>query len=383
MGTRRKRTHGTGTVVARANGTFTAQITDQDGRRRSVGTFPTRMDAETALAESIVEGPPPTLDATFGTYLEEWLAERSLTVKPTTVAKDRSLIRTYVAGRSIARVKVRDLRPEDFRRLYRRLADNGKADGAPLSRASIKTIDQTLKAALQVLVDDRMLKFHPIPRRAVKVERTERPWLDVDQVRDLIGFVRFVDPDMEVVVRLGALAGLRRGEICGLRWADVSFDTATATIRRNRVVASGRVLETTPKTDGSAATVSLDDGTVSALRRHQQRRAASIRQDVPTSEYVLCVASGAGMSPNNLAREFRRDIAKYGAANPDRPLPDGIGLHSLRHSFASGLVVRGTNTKVAAEAMRHASVRMMDRYAHLTPSTVGEAVRGLAEEVGT
>ena len=112
-----------------------------------------------------------------------------------------------------------------------------------------------------MLVDDRVLKFHPMPRRAVKVERTERPWLDVDQVRDLIRFVRFADPDMEVVVRLGALAGLRRGEICGLRWTDVSFDAGTLTIRRNRVVASGCVLETSPKTDGSSATISLDDGT--------------------------------------------------------------------------------------------------------------------------
>ena len=65
---------------------------------------------------------------------------------------------------------------------------------------------------------------------------------------------------MEVVIRLGAVAGLRRGEICGLQ-TDVSFDAGTLTIRRNRVVASGCVLETSPKTDGSSATISLDDGT--------------------------------------------------------------------------------------------------------------------------
>jgi integrase len=379
----RKRTSGTGTIVSRSNGTYTAQISDPiSGRRRSVGTFPTRIAAETALASAIVEGPPPTLDQTFGKYLEEWIADRALTVKATTATKDRTLVRRFVVGHPIARVKVRDLKPEHFRRLYRELAERGKTDGSPLSASSVKTLDQTLKSALQQLVDDRVLRYHPIPRRVVKVESTERPWLDIDQVRDLLGFVRFADPDIEVVVRLGALAGLRRGEICGLRWSDVDLEAGTLTIRRNRVAANGRVLEHSPKTYGSAATVGLDDGTVAALRRHLMRRADLIEQDVPRTEYVMSTATGSGMDPNNLSRTFRRIVEDYRAARPEAPLPYGVGLHSLRHTFASNLVANGTNLKVAATAMRHSSTRMMDRYSHLAPSTVTEAIRGLAAEVG-
>jgi hypothetical protein len=191
----RKRTSGTGTVIARSNGTFTAQVSDPiSGCRRSVGTFPTRIAAETALATAMVEGPPPTLDQTFAAYLAEWLADRALTVKATTATKDRTLIRRYVMSHPIARVKVRQLKPEHFRRLYRELAERGKVDGSPLSASSVKTLDQTLKSALQQLVDDRVLRYHPIPRRVVKVERNERPWLNLEQVRDLLGFVRFADP---------------------------------------------------------------------------------------------------------------------------------------------------------------------------------------------
>jgi len=60
----RKRTAGTGTIIARSNGTFTAQISE-GSRRRSIGTFGTRIAAEKALASAMVEGPPPTLDCTF------------------------------------------------------------------------------------------------------------------------------------------------------------------------------------------------------------------------------------------------------------------------------------------------------------------------------
>ena len=156
MGSFRKRTDGTGTVIARKNGTFTAQISD-DGRRRSVGTFATRSEAERALATAMVQGPPPSIDVRFGEFLEGWLADRVLTVKATTVARDRTLIRTQVLGRKIARKQVRDLRPDDFRGLYRELREHGRADGGPLAPSTVATLDTVLKVALQQLVDDREL----------------------------------------------------------------------------------------------------------------------------------------------------------------------------------------------------------------------------------
>jgi hypothetical protein len=118
----RKRSHGT--VFVRSNGRYTAQISD-DGARRSIGTFPTHKAAETALARALVEGPPPALEATFGDYLIEWRADQALVLKETTAARNRSLIRRYVLPRKIATKKVKDLAPEDFRRLYRELSERG------------------------------------------------------------------------------------------------------------------------------------------------------------------------------------------------------------------------------------------------------------------
>jgi integrase len=204
------------------------------------------------------------------------------------------VIHRYVLGHRIAKRKVRDLTPRDFRALYRDLAEHGKQDGSGLAAGTIATLSQVLKSALQRLVDDQELHWNPIPRRAVAIERTERPWLRPEQVRELIRFARFRDPDLEVVLRLGALAGLRRGEICGLRWSDLDLVACTATIRSNRTVANGRVSETSPKTAGSMATVNLDPGTVETLERHRRRRADLIEQDVPLSEHVVCSPIGDG-----------------------------------------------------------------------------------------
>lgn len=79
-----------------------------------------------------MEGPPPTLDVTFGTYLAEWLDDQALVVKATTAAKNRCMVRRVLLE-PIARRKVRDLKPEDFRRLYRELRDHGR----PTARRSL------------------------------------------------------------------------------------------------------------------------------------------------------------------------------------------------------------------------------------------------------
>jgi hypothetical protein len=163
VGTTRKRTAGTGTVIARGNGTFTAQISD--GGRRSIGTFGTRAAAEKALAIVLVEGPPPALDLTFGTYLTEWLVDQAFQVKATTAARNRTVIRQWVLGRSIAAEG-----PRPAARAPPGARSGARRARAPRwwpSEASLHRHPRSvLRSAIQRLVDDRVCGG--IPRRAAR-----------------------------------------------------------------------------------------------------------------------------------------------------------------------------------------------------------------------
>jgi integrase len=68
-----------------------------------------------------------------------------------------------------------------------------------------------------------------------------------------------------------ALSGLRRGEIAGLRWADVDLEAKTLTVANNRVNAGGRTVENDPKSATSRRTLPLPDRLVSVLKTARRR----------------------------------------------------------------------------------------------------------------
>jgi integrase len=82
---------------------------------------------------------------------------------------------------------------------------------------------------------------------------------------------------------LAALRGLRRGELAGLRWADLDLDHRQLVIVRARTTAGYQVFEGTPKSAASTRTIALDRHTVALLRRHGA--AAGRRKDAKLEAY--------------------------------------------------------------------------------------------------
>jgi integrase len=192
------------------------------------------------------------------------------------------------------------------------------------------------------------------PPRARREMTTYTP----EEIRRVL---RAADQDRNGHLWYLALSGLRRGEIAGLRWSDIDFDTGTLTIARGRVQAgAGNVVENDPKTLSSRRTLPLDEGLVAVLKRVSARYAQerlALGAAHADSGYVAVNEAGEPYTPDTLTRMWHK-LTKAAGVRP-------IRLHDARHSCGTALHLRGVPLAVIAKWLGHADAATTARiYAH-------------------
>jgi len=174
-----------------------------------------------------------------------------------------------------------------------------------------------------------------------------------------------------------AFAGLRRGEACGLEWADVDLDAEEITVRTQLLQLGWEVAEGTPKTEGSDATIPIDAGTVAVLRRH---RAQQNRERLEWGEAwrdtgkVFTREDGELLHPAYATEQFERL-----AFEADLP---PVRLHDLRHGTATLALAAGVDMKTVSAMLRHSSVKITsDTYTSVLPDVARKAAAAVASMV--
>ncbi len=185
------------------------------------------------------------------------------------------------------------------------------------------------------------------------------------------------DEDVRVAtfIRVVTATGMRRGEACALRWSDIDFEHATAVVDESVVAAAGGAIVKPPKTRASIRKLSLDAGTVSALRRllgEQATLANACDRDLDAAAFVFSFAPGGETPPypDVMSHSFDRIRRHAGVSNE-------VHLHSLRHFQATA--IDGVVSERQKQArLGWATVHMARHYT----DAVDEEDRKASEHVG-
>jgi integrase len=349
------------------------------GKRRQQKRFgfPTKHDAETALAEAVTEANQGRYRddgrRTVENYLQEWIDTKVANgLRLTTARTYRQHIDAYLVP-YIGHVRMRDLRPSHVTRMLVQLSE--RAGGR--NRRSAQTVQRvraTLRSALADALRDGLVK-HNAARDAQGPRGTRpkvRPW-EPAQLGEFLDYV--AGNRLGALYQLLALTGLRRGEACGLRWADVDLTSSRLVVCQQVVQLDGQTFRCRscggahrgvdmgpPKTgSGDTRRVDLGDQVVGILmdqRLRQDTERAAWGDAYVDHDLVFAREDGNPLSPEHVTKRFRRLVAQTGLP-PQR-------LHDLRHGRASLLLASGADLAVVSKMLGHSSYAITaDTYAHL------------------
>lgn len=176
--------------------------------------------------------------------------------------------------------------------------------------------------------------------------------------------VRLLNPKtrLEAMILVAMHTGLRRAEVCGLRWVDVrqGFIRVQRSVIRLR---DGSLREDLPKSKTSISEVPLTPEAQAALESQ-----ARVIVNGKVSPYVFVTEGGSPVDPHNFSRDFRIWKLKNG-------FPPELRLHDLRGSFVSLLIESGADIRTVQELARHADPRTtMKAYARSRMPVKEEAI---------
>lgn len=347
---------------------------DTDGKRKQRwhGGFPTRREAEVERAKLVNDLHAGNYISPDRVTLTEWVRESWLPmirsrIKPSTFDSYRSNMEVHVLP-VLGNHRLQQLTAAMLNTLYANLLVTG-GDRGPLAAKTVRYIHTIVHKALADAVDAGVIGVNVAERsKPPRPNRGRTPRITCWEPEELRAFLASVRGDrLEIAWRLAAMTGMRRGEVLGLRWADVDLENARISVRNAIVSVAYEVLESSPKSH-QARVIDLDTETVDALRIHLNRQRTEL-----SGEPLLVVSDeqGSPVHPHSFSQAFGRAVQQAGLRK--------IRLHDLRHTHATIAVKAGIPVKVISERLGHESPAFtLRQYAHVVPGMQAEAAAEIA-----
>lgn len=299
----------------------------------------------------------PTVDELF----ERWAAVARKETSGST--KARGDFDRYIKP-TLGKVKVRRLTIAPIDALYVQLEHRQQEALAPLSASTVHGAHRTLHAMLAQAV---VWGLPSNPASAASPPMPAKPNPTPPHVDDVIKlYLAAVEtaPDLAVFIRLAASTGSRRGEVCGLRWADVDFDRAILRRRRALKQVTGLVYIGDTKTRAHTA-IALDPTTLELLQVHHNRmitNARTLDQELAPDAYIFSTAADGTIpwTPGAATQRFGRLRKTCGLEH--------VKLKELRHFAATAMYAEGIAATVVSGRLSHARTSTAhDIYAAWSP----------------
>lgn len=209
------------------------------------------------------------------------------------------------------------------------------------------------------------------PARRLKIPRiaeTPRDSFTLEEAKLILGYIVACDSSrISTAVMTLLLTGLRRGELLGLQWDDISGNTLTVNRSVFQENCKPTVVEHLAKTSASLRTIPL----LPELAHHIQALPKK-------GSFVFCTKTGGIWHPRNFSRDYDRFFARLREVEPSVRY---LSPHACRHTFATLSLHSGADIRVVQLLLGHTDIKTTSRYTHPDMESMTQAVTGLRNDL--
>ncbi len=259
------------------------------------------------------------------------------------------------------------LSPRDIQQYYTRVQRE-----AGLSPNTLRRHHALLSAALRAAVQQDVLAESPMERVVQpRSQLSEADYYNPEELKRLYALLE--GQPLALPAQLAGSLGLRREEICGLKWENVSLSRKVLYIREARTAFGANIVRKETKNRSSTRALYIPEELLTLLSDEYARQ---VRESQTDSGYVVLDQQGRPCSPNALSLAFTRFVRT-------NRLPR-VTLHGLRHTFATIASFQGATLFDIGKALGHATPATTGKiYTHLLDHThestilrVSDALKG-------
>ena len=295
---------------------------------------------------------------TLGEWMDKWMDEYMIfTIKENTIKGYRSQIDHQIKP-FIGHKQLASLTTADIQKFYNKIKKEGRVHPHPihghvLSDSMVRKIHMMLHEAMEVAVRERYIVRNPTDNTTIpKKTTTEKQVLDDSQLNRFLEAIQG-EPYWHDFFYVEVMTGLRRGEICGIKWSDIDFNEGTLCIKRSvSTKEGGGVSIGETKTDAGVRTIIMPPSVATLLWK---KRSDAINEWV----FPHYTNPSDPLHPSSAYKKLKTILKRL-----ELPL---LRFHDLRHTFATQATDGGVDPKTLAGILGHTDASFtLDTYTHVT-----------------
>lgn len=306
------------------------------------------------------------INPTLAQFAPKYLEIKKPIISPNTYVFYEKVLNDYLIP-MFGKMKLRDIRTFHVQQFITFLATEKKREDGEEGAIAGSTVKRYTTVFRSLLTLAYRLEFIDadvgVSRRLEfpKDQRKEVQAFSLEEVDTILEKVKEEPIRIRALIETALFTGCRRGEIVGLKWADIDLINHKLTVRRSIYKPKGeKATEKAPKTRNSYRTLTIPQHLCETLKEYklwQDRHKIFLGDEWEDLDYVFTEENGLVMHPHTPTKQFNHFLKRHGIRL--------LKFHGLRHTSATLLLSQGCDIKTVSARLGHSDLETTNIYVHM------------------